>query len=49
VLNIVRKAEGGLEIDVIIPLYKPGRELPVLLERLAEQTMPVHKIILMNT
>lgn len=38
-----------MEIDVIIPLYKPGRELPVLLERLAEQTMPVHKIILMNT
>jgi len=38
-----------LEIDVIIPVYKPGRELPVLLERLAGQTMPVHKIILMNT
>lgn len=38
-----------MEIDVIIPVYKPGRELPVLLERLAGQTMPVHKIILMNT
>lgn len=43
------KAEGSLEIDVIIPVYKPGRELLVLLKRLAGQTMPVHKIILMNT
>ena len=38
-----------MKIDVIIPVYKPGRELFVLLDRLMEQTMPVHKIILMNT
>lgn len=38
-----------MEIDVIIPVYKPDRELLVLLKRLAGQTMPVHKIILMNT
>lgn len=38
-----------MKIDVIIPVYKPGRELFVLLDRLAGQTMPVHKIILMNT
>lgn len=38
-----------MKIDVIIPVYKPGRELFVLLDRLKGQTMPVHKIILMNT
>lgn len=38
-----------MKIDVIIPVYKPGRELFVLLDSLREQTMPIHKIILMNT
>lgn len=34
---------------MIIPVYRPGRELLSLLDRLSEQTIPVHKIILMNT
>ena len=34
---------------MIIPVYRPGRELLSLLDRLSGQTMPVHKIILMNT
>lgn len=38
-----------MKIDVIIPVYKPGRELFDLLDRLESQTAPVHKIILMNT
>lgn len=38
-----------MKIDVIIPVYRPGRELFGLLDRLSEQTMAVHKIILMNT
>ena len=38
-----------MKIDVIIPLYKPGRELFELLDRLKTQTVPVSKIILMNT
>lgn len=38
-----------MRIDVIIPLYKPGRELFSLVERLEKQTVPVQKIILMNT
>ena len=38
-----------LKIDVIIPVYKPGRELFELLDRLEKQTIPVQKIILMNT
>lgn len=38
-----------MEIDIIIPLYKPGRELFALLDRLERQTLPVKNIILMNT
>ncbi len=38
-----------MEIDVIIPLYKPGRELFTLLDKLKAQTIPANKIILMNT
>ena len=38
-----------MDIDVIIPLYKPGKELFTQLELLAEQTVPVRQIILMNT
>ncbi len=36
-------------IDVIIPAYRPGRELQELLERLSRQTRPVRRIIVMNT
>lgn len=38
-----------MQIDVIIVLYKPGRELFTLLEKLQAQRTPVHKVILMNT
>lgn len=38
-----------MEIDVIIPLYKPGKEFFTLLDRLQNQTVPIGKIILMNT
>ncbi len=38
-----------MEIDIIIPLYKPGRELFTLLDRLDQQTIPINNIILMNT
>lgn len=36
-------------VDVIIPLYKPGKELFSLLEKLKGQTVSVGRIILMNT
>lgn len=36
-------------VDVIIPVYKPGKELFTLLDRLKEQTVPIQNIILMNT
>ena len=38
-----------MTIDVIIPIYKPGKELFTLLDRLNNQTLPVNRIILMNT
>lgn len=38
-----------MKIDVIIPVYKPGTELLTLLECLEKQTVPVNRIILMNT
>lgn len=38
-----------MEIDVIIPLYKPGRELFTLLDKIKGQTIPASRIILLNT
>lgn len=38
-----------MKVDVIIPVYRPGAELLELLKRLQQQTIPLGKIILMNT
>ena len=38
-----------MKIDVIVPVYKPDRELFALLDSLNKQTLPVNQIILMNT
>lgn len=40
---------GTPRVDVIIPLYKPGKELFALLAHLQEQTVAINRIILMNT
>ncbi len=46
----IKEGKGRtLKIDVIIPVYKPGRELTELLDRLETQTVSVEKIILMYT
>ncbi len=37
------------EIDVLIPVYRPGEELAGLLEKLQKQTNPVNRIIIINT
>ena len=37
------------KIDVIIPTYRPGREVATLIERLMGQTVAINKIIIMNT
>lgn len=39
----------NLRTDVIIPIYKPGRELFLLLDALEAQSLSVNRIILMNT
>lgn len=36
-------------VDVIIPVYKPDRGLVALVEKLEAQTVPVNRIIIMNT
>lgn len=38
-----------MKIDVIIPVYRPGKELFALLDAIEAQTLPVNRIILMNT
>lgn len=38
-----------MEIDIIIPIYKPDRELFALLDKLEGQSVPIHRILLMNT
>ncbi len=37
------------EVSVIIPVYRPGKELKHLLDRLAKQTYSVKEVILINT
>ena len=39
----------NIKVAVIIPVYHPGKEFSVLLERLTEQTAVIHRIIAMNT
>ncbi len=38
-----------MTIDVIIPVYRPGEELFALLDMLKAQTVPLQRMILMNT
>ncbi len=37
------------KVDVIIPTYKPDQKFLDLMEKLAHQTVPVQKVIIMNT
>lgn len=37
------------QTDVIIPVYRPTKRLFTLLDKLKEQTVPIHKILLVNT
>ena len=37
------------EVDVIIPVYKPGAEFVTVVEKLEHQTVPVRRILLFNT
>ena len=36
-------------MDVIIPTYKPDRTFLELMDKLAHQSVPIHRIIIMNT
>ena len=38
-----------MQVDVIIPTYRPGSEFRQLISKLQEQEYPIHKIIVINT
>ena len=38
-----------MKVDVIIPVYRPGARFLEMLRRLAKQTRPVNRFIIMNT
>ena len=38
-----------MKVDVIIPVYGPGNRLLELFDRLGHQTVPVDRLIVMNT
>ena len=38
-----------MKVDVVIPVYHPGKLFLELLSRLRRQTCPVHRFIIMNT
>ena len=39
----------NIKVDVIIPAYHPGKEFATLIKRLEKQSVPIHRIIVMNT
>lgn len=41
--------EKKVQVDILIPTYKPGKAFGKLLDRLYAQTYPIHSIIIMNT
>lgn len=47
--NIMKRQTDRPTIDVIIPTYKPGKKTKQLLQRLAKQTYPIEKVIVINT
>lgn len=38
-----------MKVDVVIPVYKPGQRFLEILRRLAAQTQPVNRFLIMNT
>ncbi len=45
----MRKGQDSMTVDIIIPTYKPDREYFALIEMLQKQTIPIRKIIVINT
>lgn len=46
---MMKNKKKKVEIDAVIPVYRPGNDFELLLQRLSSQSLPIHKIILMNT
>lgn len=45
----MKKGKQALTVDVIIPVYKPGKRFSRLLGMLKKQTFPIEQIIVINT
>ena len=37
------------QVDIIIPAYKPDRKFLALIDKLTQQSVPINRIIVMNT
>jgi len=48
-VHFLRLEGDQMKVDVIIPAYRPDEEFDELIKRLETQTVPIHKIIIMNT
>lgn len=48
-VNTRDAVNGGCSVDVIIPSYKPDRKFSRLLAMLGRQSVPIRKILVMNT
>lgn len=46
---IMQNVSSGIKVDVVIPTYKPGKDLVKLVDRLMKQECKINKIIIINT
>lgn len=48
-MKVMKHKMSEWKTDVLIPVYRPGKEFETMLERLEKQNYPIHQIILMHT
>ena len=48
-MEVMKHKMNEQKIDVLIPVYCPGKEFESMLERLETQNYPIHRIIVMHT
>lgn len=48
-MKVMKHKMNKWKTDVLIPVYRPGKEFEIVLERLEKQNYPIHQIILMHT
>lgn len=45
----MEKAKENLTVDVLIPVYKPGKKFSMLISMLNKQSYPINRILIINT